>query len=127
MKFARPFLALLALSALAACAGTDNYVPKAEPSFYRNLAQPGAELDAAAAASMISGYRGNNSLPAVTLDPVLMKLAQEQSEAMAKRDNGTPKHKVWDVEGVGHNGDKMLTSACGLAALFDMGICETSR
>jgi len=48
-------------------------------------------------------------------------------EAMAKRDNGTPKHKVWDVEGVGHNGDKMLTSSCGLAALFEMGMCETSR
>ena len=29
--------------------------PRGEPSFYRNLAQPGAELDAAAAASMISG------------------------------------------------------------------------
>jgi len=44
-------------------------------------------------------------------------------EAMAKRDNGTPKHKVWDVEGVGHNGDKMLTSACGLAALFELPGC----
>ncbi len=38
--------------ALAACAGTE-YVPKAEPSFYRDLAQPGAVLDDAAAASMI--------------------------------------------------------------------------
>ena len=63
-----------------------NYVPKAEPSFYRNLAQPGAELDAAAAASMISGYRANNGLAAVTLDPELMRLAEAQAEAMAKRD-----------------------------------------
>ena len=47
-------------------------------------------------------------------------------EAMAKRDNGTPKHKVWDVEGVGHNGDKMLTSACGLAALFELPGCGQS-
>ena len=57
----RLFVALLVLSALAGCAA--EYVPKAEPSFYRNLAQPGAQLDAAAAASMISGYRTNNGLP----------------------------------------------------------------
>ena len=76
-----PFLTLLAL---AAC-GTNN-APPAEPSFYRNLAQPGAELDAAAAASMISGYRSNNGLPAVTLDPALMRLAQTQADLMAKRD-----------------------------------------
>jgi uncharacterized protein YkwD len=75
---------MLALFALAGC-GAD-HVPKQEPSFYRNLAQPGAELDAAAAASMISGYRANNDLPAVTLDPALMQLAQAQAAAMAKRD-----------------------------------------
>src|SRR3569832_210900 len=63
---------LIALVALCACAGTDNYAPKGEPSFYRNLAQPGAELDAAAAASMISGYRANNGLSVVALDPELM-------------------------------------------------------
>jgi uncharacterized protein YkwD len=78
-------LALLpALCILAGCA--DNYVPKSEPSFYRNLAQPGAQLDAAAAASMISGYRANNGLPAVELDSDLMRLAQAQAEVMAKRD-----------------------------------------
>ncbi len=75
---------LLTLAMVGGCA--DTYVPKAEPSFYRNLAQPGAELDAAAAASMISGYRANNGLPAVTLDPELMRLAQAQAEVMAKRD-----------------------------------------
>jgi pimeloyl-ACP methyl ester carboxylesterase len=48
-------------------------------------------------------------------------------EAMAKRDSGTPHHRVWDVEGIGHNGDKMLTSPCGLAALFDLPGCEASR
>ena len=42
---------------------------------------------------------------------------------MAKRDGGTPNHRVWDVQGVGHDGDKMLTSACGLAALFDLPGC----
>jgi pimeloyl-ACP methyl ester carboxylesterase len=48
-------------------------------------------------------------------------------EAMAKRDNGTPHHRVWDVEGVGHNGDKMLTSPCGLAALFELPGCEAAK
>jgi uncharacterized protein YkwD len=83
MKFALLLLAVAA-SLLAGCA--DSYVPKGEPSFYRNLAQPGAELDAAAAASMISGYRANNALPQVTLDPELMRLAQAQAATMAKRD-----------------------------------------
>jgi uncharacterized protein YkwD len=78
-------LPILALFALAACAG-GNDVPKSEPSFYRNLAQPGAELDAAAAASMISGYRANNGLGAVTLDPELMRLAAAQAGLMAQRD-----------------------------------------
>ncbi len=80
----RPLVAILALAALAGCAG--DFVPKEQPSFYRNLAQPGAELDAAAAASMISGYRTNNGLPAVTLDPALTRLAQAQAAIMAKRD-----------------------------------------
>lgn len=80
----RLFVALLALSALAGCAA--DYVPKAEPSFYRDLAQPGAQLDSAAAASMISGYRTNNGLAAVTLDPELTRLAEAQATIMAKRD-----------------------------------------
>ena len=84
MRPVRLALMTLAFAWLAGCA--DTYVPKAQPSFYRNLTQPGAELDAAAAASMISGYRANNGLPAVALDPELMRLAQAQAEVMAKRD-----------------------------------------
>ncbi|HKS85525.1 MAG TPA: CAP domain-containing protein [Pseudolabrys sp.] len=80
----RVVFAISILATLGGCA--DNYVPKAEPSFYRNLAQPGAELDATAAASMITGYRANNGLPAVVLDQELMRLAKEQAEIMAKRD-----------------------------------------
>ena len=49
------------------------------------LASPDAELDAKAAASMISGYRRNNGLGLVTLDDHLMKMAQEQSRAMASK------------------------------------------
>lgn len=43
--------------------------------------------------------------------------------AMQARDGGTPNHSVWDVAGVGHDGDRMLTSPCGLAALFDLPGC----
>src|SRR5262249_36107507 len=50
------------------------------------MAEPGAQLDAATAASMISGYRGNNGLTAVSVDPELMKMAQAQAQAMANRD-----------------------------------------
>ena len=76
--------AALALG-LAACAG-NNGAPVEQPTFYRSLASPLAELDADAAASMISGYRQNNGLGAVTLDPNLMRLAQEQARTMAARD-----------------------------------------
>ena len=84
MKSFHLLAAALLLAALGGCA--DTYAPKAEPSFYRNLAQPGGQLDAVAAASMISGYRTNNGLPTVALDPELMKLAQAQAEVMAQRD-----------------------------------------
>jgi uncharacterized protein YkwD len=79
----RRLSAVLTLLALAACAST--YMPKGEPSIYRNLARPGAELDAGAAAAVISEYRVHSGLPAVTLDPRLMQLARAQAEAMAKR------------------------------------------
>jgi uncharacterized protein YkwD len=77
------WVALLAAVSLAACA--DKPLPE-QPSFYRSLAAPGAELDANAAASMISGYRQNNGLEPLSLDPELMRLASQQAEAMAKRD-----------------------------------------
>jgi uncharacterized protein YkwD len=80
--------AVAAAVALAGCAGLfgDREPPAGQPSFYRSLAQPGAELDAAAAQSMISGYRQNNGLSPVTLDPTLTRLAQEQAKVMAARD-----------------------------------------
>ena len=81
---ARALILVLALAALAACAGAE--LPTGQPSFYRNLAQPGAQLDAAAAASMLSGYRANNGLPPVTADPALMELADQQARAMVARD-----------------------------------------
>jgi uncharacterized protein YkwD len=79
------FLAVAALALLSACAG-DRDPPAGEPTFYRSLAESGALLDAATAASMISGYRSNNGLSTVTVDPELMKLAEAQAQAMAGRD-----------------------------------------
>jgi uncharacterized protein YkwD len=75
--------AIAALALLAACAGD---VPLEEPSFYRSMAQGDVQLDAAMAASMISGYRSNNGLTKVSVDPELMRLAEAQAQAMASRD-----------------------------------------
>jgi len=83
----RPLAALFACGVLMSAAGllgcTDNTPPTGEPSFYHDLAQADAVLDAGAAASMISGYRSNNGLGPVTVDPELMRLASEQASAMA--------------------------------------------
>lgn len=57
-----------------------------QPTFYQSMAKDGAQLDPAAAASMISGYRRNNMLSEVTLDPQLMRMAEEQARAMATKD-----------------------------------------
>jgi uncharacterized protein YkwD len=70
---------------LSACL-TDLDPPPGNPSLYRSLAEPGGQLDPAAAASMISGYRSNNGLAGVSIDPELMKLAEAQARAMAMRD-----------------------------------------
>jgi len=45
--------AVMACAVLAACASERE--PAGQPSFYQSLAAPGAELDANAAQSMISG------------------------------------------------------------------------
>jgi uncharacterized protein YkwD len=82
---ARGAVLSIAMIALAACA-TNPEPPSGQPSFYQSLASPDAVLDADAAQSMISGYRSNNGLGALTLDPVLMRLASEQAHAMALHD-----------------------------------------
>src|SRR5438552_6020642 len=75
----------LLLPWLAACA-SDRAPPPAQASFYRSMAAAGAQIDAATAASMISGYRRNNGLGEVTVEPALMQLAEAQARAMAGRD-----------------------------------------
>ena len=76
--------ALIGIAALGGCA--DSGPPPGQPSFYIDLATTDAALDANAAQSMISGYRGNNGLGPVIIDPDLMRLASDQAQAMAARD-----------------------------------------
>ena len=83
---------LLLLAGLTACAIDQAPEPPASPpsgrpSFYEDLAQAGAEVDAGAAASMISGYRRNNGLSGVSANAILMKAAAAQARAMASRNN----------------------------------------
>jgi uncharacterized protein YkwD len=75
-------VAIIGLLALGGCASE---VPIEQPSMYVSMAEAGAKLDAQAAASMISLYRQNNSVGGVVVDPELMKLAEQQSQAMASR------------------------------------------
>jgi uncharacterized protein YkwD len=68
---------------LVGCAG--DYKPPEQPSMYRSMAAAGAKVDAPAAASMISGYRRNNGLGTVALDDKLMRMAEDQAQAMASK------------------------------------------
>jgi uncharacterized protein YkwD len=83
MRILLPSL-LVGLTALAACTG--EAPEQAQPSFYANLASDGATVDAMMAASMISGFRGNNGLGAVEVDLELMRMAMEHARAMAAKD-----------------------------------------
>lgn len=84
------FRATIAVSVLAGvfllsgCA-SDRDIPPEQPAFYLSMAHGGAKVDAAVAASMISGYRRNNGLGPVEVDPVLMQVAESQAMAMATR------------------------------------------
>ena len=82
--FVLPAVALLGLAALSGC--TSDSGPPAQPSFYASMADAGATVDAAAAASMISGYRGNNGLGVVEVDPDLMRMAMDHARVMAAKD-----------------------------------------
>jgi uncharacterized protein YkwD len=94
MRVARPFLTaglsgFLNLAVVAgavfvsACTQTAKMPDK--PSFYINLSAPGSEVDSAAAASMISGYRKNNGRGPVTVDPVLTQIAKAHASEMAAK------------------------------------------
>jgi uncharacterized protein YkwD len=86
IPFARGLVPAAAALMLAGCSTADSDVSAGEPSFYQSLAQANAPFDANAARAMISGYRANNGLPGVALDPKLMRIAHEHSRTMAARD-----------------------------------------
>ncbi|MFV0280654.1 MAG: CAP domain-containing protein [Rhodoblastus sp.] len=71
--------------ALAGCADAPAPMPRAsqEPAMYRSLAASGAVVDAEAARAMISLYRANKGLGALTIDSGLQAAAQAQARAMA--------------------------------------------
>ncbi|MFL6836154.1 MAG: CAP domain-containing protein [Bradyrhizobium sp.] len=79
----RAIVAIIGLLLLGGCAAVTQ-IPD-QPAMYVDMAQPGATLDPATAAIMISQYRQNNGLGAVVLDADLIKLAEQQSRAMASR------------------------------------------
>jgi uncharacterized protein YkwD len=58
----------------------------ATPTFYASLASPGAAVDAATAAAMISSYRSNKGLGPLAVDPALQQAAQSEAAAMARAD-----------------------------------------
>jgi uncharacterized protein YkwD len=82
LRIMRAMVAIIGLLALGGCASE---VPIEQPSMYVSMADPAARLDAQAAALMISLYRQNNAVGGVVVDPDLMKLAEQQSQAMASR------------------------------------------
>lgn len=61
-------------------------VRQPQPSFYRNLASPSAQVDVPMAASMITGFRGNNGRGAVMADPTLTRIAAQHAALMAAND-----------------------------------------
>lgn len=77
-------VAVVGLLLLGGCAA--DIVPQPDqPTMYLSMANGGAKLDPAAAASMLTLYRQNNGLGAVVVDADLMRLAEDQSMAMAKK------------------------------------------
>jgi uncharacterized protein YkwD len=78
--------AAAAAASLAACAA---YELDKSPPFYESLARPGAEVNVAAAAGMLSDYRRANGLPALTADPALNQMARDQAQRMASIDKLT--------------------------------------
>lgn len=77
-----------ALLLLAACTG-EQVLDKQQPAFYDNLAQPGKEVNVAAATSLFSDYRRSKGLPAVEPDPKLLAAAQDQVRRMVAADKVT--------------------------------------
>jgi uncharacterized protein YkwD len=84
LRITRATVAIIGLLALGGCAADVAPITE-QPTMYLSMANGGARLDSQAAASMITLYRQNNGLGGVAVDSELMKLAEQQSQAMASR------------------------------------------
>lgn len=84
-KASKYLIICVSFAGLGGCS-TDFGPPAPQPAFYQSMANPTARIDGATAASMISGYRRNNGQSGVEVDPELMRLAEAQAQAMARRD-----------------------------------------
>ena len=80
------FAVLAAAALLAGCARTPAPVQQPTPPFYDRLDISGRAVDPASSLSMINQYRANHGLPALTWDPALARVAQAQSDDMARLD-----------------------------------------
>lgn len=78
---------LLGIVALAGCA-TTTPAPQ-QPAFYDDLARAEAQVNVAAAASLLSDYRQKNGLPRIEIDVRLVEMAEAQAKAMAQRNQVT--------------------------------------
>ena len=83
IAFSRLLVLLACSLVLAGCLPDRGSVPP----YYKDLARVDAVVDAASAQQMISSYRQNNGLGGLTIDPVLMRAARQQAEAMAQANN----------------------------------------
>ena len=122
----------------ATCPGTNNwkYGMEARPPYLALPTPAGLEQRYVARQVIyLLGTRDTNpnhpaldkSCMAEAQGPYRYARGHAYAAAMAARDGGTPNHRVWDVADVGHDGDKMLTSPCGLAALFELQGCAAAR
>jgi uncharacterized protein YkwD len=76
---------LLTALALAGCAvlAPALYTPPPLPAYRMDLSRPGAQVDAAAAARLISAYRATEGLGPVRVDPTLGAIARRQAAVQA--------------------------------------------
>ena len=77
--------ALLLPSMLAACAG-EPVPPQVQPTFYQDLASPGAAVDESRAVEMISAYRAKSGAGPLSLDPELSRIAAAYAREIAAAD-----------------------------------------
>jgi uncharacterized protein YkwD len=77
---------LAAALVLAGCQTDTPPGPEVLPTFYADLASPGAAVDERKAVEMISGYRARFGIAPLRLDPELSRIATQYARQMADAD-----------------------------------------